>query len=898
LAPRPLAARLVAITVAVIASLTLLVIAAGDTYAGDVEIQGDADCSSAVTAGDALDVFRDASGMNGAIGCETLADVDCDEDIDVDDGLAILRYLAGLGAHFGTGCPFVGAAIGSPTFVIDATVVPPPDELPGIDGGPTRPMGAAQDSSGIVDEYVANQVVFWPDDDAELQAFLAKYDGVILTDGVTEVPDGTPGGPYASIDHGYYVIQVDPALSTLDDLIANMTAAGMTGPMVFSSETAARMVALRLREEHVALDIITPMQTVLEHPNDTGGNIDFETKPHMTEDDDPSTPGNQGHSVGVVHAWEYLLYKGLPPTQGLFDPVGVAIVDSGFALDTTTGLPLNGNLDYQYNTRPAQLDVADDDTRAGGENLLNCTGGTDCPWHGTGVFGVCCSSPRNGFGAAGSGGKVTRPLLIKVDATWSSLAEGIREAALLRADVVTISIGGDCGANCVDIEADLQDAVDSAIGVGAVVLAAAGNDSIDISNLNYIPCKLPGVICVGSVQANGNNLYNFGTGVDIWAPTDILSTVTPDSVNFDLDNDHGEDELYLFGGTSASTPFVAGIVALMKALDPNISGEEVLDILQDNSNAGGTNVTEGIVDAFKAVIWASFNGAPTIDIVRPIDTQVSYTGTNLRVVVTDPEPGKDLPLFEGLMHVVFEDQGHGVLCDTNFIVYGPNAQIGFECDTGPLDTASPHTIVAKVFDAFGGTATDTIVLNPVNTAPIVEILAPPSGNTYYATQNIDFGVYVFDPDEDIFFPADRIVWTSNIDGQIGTGDTLHRTLPTPGLHTITVTATDTRDAVTTDSITLLIQSGAGVPVVDITSPPDNEPAVSPGTEITLTGQVTDPEQGTLPDASLRWYSDWDGFLGDGPSITTTLSNAPGNPCINGAASTSSRWRRPTSMATW
>ncbi len=457
------------------------------------------------------------------------------------------------------------------------------------------------------------------------------------------------------------------------------------------------------------------------------------------------------------------------------------------------------------------------------------------------------------------------------------MAEGIREAALLRADVVTISIGGTCGATC-DSGADIQDAVDSAIAAGGIVLAAAGNDGIDISDRNYLPCKATGVICVGSVFPNGDNRYNFGTGVDIWAPTGLLSTVTPDTVS----DGHGEDELYLFGGTSASTPFVAGIVALMKAVDPNISVADVLSDLQKGANTGGTNVSMGIVDAFKSVAWASFNEKPTIDIVRPVDTQVSYTGTNMRVVVTDPEPGKFLPLFEGLLHVEFVDEGSGTtLCDTNYIVYGPNAQLGFECDTGPLDTTSPHTIVATVYDAFGGFAADTIVLNAVNTPPIVDILDPDAGDTYFATQNIDFGVYVFDPDEDIFFPSERIVWTSSLDGEIGTGSTLHRTLPTPGLHTITVTATDTRDVVTTDSITLLIQSGAGVPVVDIISPPDNEPALPPGTQVALTGQVSDPEEITLPDASLRWYSNWDGFLGDGPSIAATLSNAPGNPCMNG-----------------
>lgn len=871
--------HLFALTGALLVVVALLVVGSADAHAGDVQIQGDVDCSSEVGATDALGVFAEGAGINGTIDCAALADVDCDDDIDLADGLAILSHLAGLTMRFELGCAFVGAVIGAPAFIVDETLEHEITELPADEVGPARPVGAVQDPDGTIVQFVANQVVLKPDDDDELQAFIAKYDGVILDDGVTEIADGTPGGPYGTIEHGYYVIQVDPMLSTLNDFIASLEAQGITGTMVFSSEIAARLAALKWREEHVSLDIVTPMHTVLDHPDDSGGNIDFETKFWMTEDDDPNMTGNQGLSVGVVRAWEYLLYKGLPPTQGVFDPVNVAIVDSGFAVHQVTGMPLNGNLDYLYNTRPAQYDVHNGDLTAGGENLLECSGGNPCPWHGTGSFGVCCASPRNGYGGAGTSGKIARPLLIKVDAPYSSVAQGIRTAALMQADVVTLSLGGDCSDSCEDITDDMQDAVNDAIAVGAIVLAAAGNDGVDISNRNYIPCKLDGVICVGSVFNNGDNRHNFGTGVDIWAPTGILSTVAPHTADDDT-NDVGEDELYNFGGTSAATPFVAGIVAMMKALNPNLDWQTAQTNLQLGANTGGMNVTMGIVDALLSLAWTSPNERPTIDIVRPVDTTISYTGTNIRAVVTDAESGKGLPLFDGKMHVEFKDTTTGLmLCDSNQIIYGPNAQIGFECNTGPLSDGQ-HVIEAKVIDAFTGFQTDTITLNAVNTAPIVDILSPPNGNQYYATQTIDFGVYVFDPDEDIFFPADRVIWTSNIDGEIGTGTgTFHRTL-SEGDHTITVTATDTRDVVTTDSIQLHIVSGEGVPVVNITSPPDNE-TFGPGTQINLFGDVTDPEEGDLPQASVRWYSDWDGFLGQGEVIQTTLSSAPGNPCETG-----------------
>jgi len=49
--------------------------------------------------------------------------------------------------------------------------------------------------------------------------------------------------------------------------------------------------------------------------------------------------------------------------------------------------------------------------------------------------------------------------------------------------------------------------------------------------------------------------------------------------------------------------------------------------------------------------------------------------------------------------------------------------------------------------------------------------------------------------------------------------------------------------------------------------------VVPGGEITLAGQGTDPEDGTLSGASLQWHSSADGELGTGATVTATLSEA-------------------------
>ena len=78
------------------------------------------------------------------------------------------------------------------------------------------------------------------------------------------------------------------------------------------------------------------------------------------------------------------------------------------------------------------------------------------------------------------------------------------------------------------------------------------------------------------------------------------------------------------------------------------------------------------------------------------------------------------------------------------------------------------------------------------------------------------------------------------------------------------------------TIQVLVQVGAGYPTAQITSP-GNGTMVGPGTPITLTGQASDPEQGALSGASLRWYSDIDGFLGTGTTLDVVLSGPP-QPC--------------------
>ena len=599
---------------------------------------------------DSLRILRVVAGLDGELDCVAVADVNCDLSVDAIDALSIQRHVAGLSVSQDEPCADIGDAVEGASFVIDPKVRPVYEELPGLDGGPPRPVGAAMGPDGRIDSYVLNEIVFDPEDDDDLEDFLDEYGGTVMRDGVTRLPGGDLGASgIDEIDHGFYLIHVDPLTSTLNDLVLNMNAAGIAGRMTFSSEAAARIAALQLREEGAVADYVMQFfQSSFEHP-DNGANtfLDASTWDYYMQDSNPNQPGEQGLSTGVSRAWDYMKYQNFPPQGGgVFEPSYVAIVDGGFRLDETTGVPLDGNVDYFYTgAAPRQSDATNSDNRAGGDNPMECSGGNPCPYHGNDAFSACCARPKNGYGSAGSGSDVVFPILIKVDPSMWVIAEGIRYAALWAADVVSLSLGGDCATLCgIAPDTHMQQSIYWVVDFDGIPIAAAGNDEINISSQNMWPCRLEHVVCVGAVRDDGTNRYNYGNGVDIWAPYGLYTSPNPESVAGDSDN-VGIDELPVFGGTSSSTPFVAGVVALMKVLNTGLKPWHVQDMLQQTANpSSDTRVTAGWIDALRAVLQARANQPPTILLQEPGATD-GYAFSRMRAVVTDPDPGSALPLF-------------------------------------------------------------------------------------------------------------------------------------------------------------------------------------------------------------------------------------------------------------
>ena len=147
--------------------------------------------------------------------------------------------------------------------------------------------------------------------------------------------------------------------------------------------------------------------------------------------------------------------------------------------------------------------------------------------------------------------------------------------------VVNFSFGG------VGTNKALEEGVIRFLNFGAVVVCAAGNFSqnVDVFTPANISRGNQKVITVGAYNSLINNFASFsdfGNKIDILAPGVDVKTLDLDDVN----------SLILATGTSLSAPFVTGVAALIRTLNPNLTNNQVRSQIvsqAQNANLVGDN---------------------------------------------------------------------------------------------------------------------------------------------------------------------------------------------------------------------------------------------------------------------------------------------------------------------
>ncbi len=241
-------------------------------------------------------------------------------------------------------------------------------------------------------------------------------------------------------------------------------------------------------------------------------------------------------------------------------------------------------------------------------------GGVERPGDaGWGEHGTCMASIIAGHGRGGHNGMLgiapdTHVLSIRVirdddapdinEPTKSDtpITDGIKYAVDHGAQVISMSLGGnDAGAD--SDSTPEADAIRYALDHNVVVVVAAGN-SADKGNTIQFPGAERGVISVAAVDSAGRHAAFSTTSWDV--------SVAAPGVNLPCDAAASDNEYLLGDGTSQATAYVAGIAALLKSKNRDLSPAQVRDILERTARdkpAGGRDdeLGFGIVDPVAAL---------------------------------------------------------------------------------------------------------------------------------------------------------------------------------------------------------------------------------------------------------------------------------------------------------
>jgi subtilisin family serine protease len=211
--------------------------------------------------------------------------------------------------------------------------------------------------------------------------------------------------------------------------------------------------------------------------------------------------------------------------------------------------------------------------------------------HGTNTSGCAAALANNGIGIAGSSYRA-KILAIKASTDQTGGVggyEGILYAAQMGCRIINCSWGGTG-----DRSQALQDLVDDVTDMGALVVGSSGNDPIDNDYTPHWPSSFNRVLNVGSVESSGaaSTWCTYGTSVHTYSPgSGILTTKKGGGYTNPT-------------GTSFSSPLASGVAALVFAVHPDWTPDQVAAQIRVTSDRFGSTPNSkrlSRLNAFKAV---------------------------------------------------------------------------------------------------------------------------------------------------------------------------------------------------------------------------------------------------------------------------------------------------------
>jgi serine protease len=381
-----------------------------------------------------------------------------------------------------------GAGGDAPTFAVDPTLEPHVSEIEFIDEPGIRRVGCIVDEDGRQADFVEDEVIVSVEDREELSEIAERLNGTVLF----EVDPNAPGllEDRAPV---FALLRVD-APETSDEELAELSIgrAEGAGHLRLCSRRARNTLAAIARESAeegtlVAANFLLRSDEMgnrlaSESGATTGGGPAFGAGYSSNAFDLPYMNRGSEQDIGTAEAAR-MVHEVVGTATGR-NRVDLMIIDGGF-------LRLDDYPDAEIIPRG----------RFSRANPMNsCSGGGDCPWHGTNVASAALGTFNDGVGAAGPAGPAqlddsedetsfVNPIFVQTPRPnfWDILEFVFRRVPEVFArypDIANLSFSADVPAGacllgaCTALD-ELGRWIERA---GILVFASAGNDGADVDS--------------------------------------------------------------------------------------------------------------------------------------------------------------------------------------------------------------------------------------------------------------------------------------------------------------------------------------------------------------------------------------------------------------------------------
>jgi hypothetical protein len=323
---------------------------------------------------------------------------------------------------------------------------------------------------------------------------------------------------------------------------------------------------------------------------------------------------------------------------------------------------------------------------------------------------------------------------------------------------------------------------------GALTLSATytlPNGGLQAVRANFRYSGTVSSCSTGSYDDHDDLIFAVNTGGENTPPI-VTITAPPDGSTFT----EGESITFTGTATDAQDGNISANLSWTSDLDGSLgTGASISTTLSIGTHLITADVTDsgGLSDSDSITVTVNANTPPSVTITEPADGSVFNEGQSITFAgtATDAEDG---------------DISDSISWSSDL-----DGGLGTGASISTTLTVGVHTITAEVTDSGGLSDSDqiTVTVN-ANASPVVTITAPADGSSFNVGDPVTFTGTATDA-EDGDISAD-IIWSSSIDGYLGTGASIIVSDLTAGGHTITAEVTDSGGASGSDSITVTIEA--------------------------------------------------------------------------------------------